>query len=97
MAGPDAELLQRLVDHPRLHRGRRILHALARAPAVAGTIDQNHPMMAGEPLAERLRIASRFELAPWSSTTGGPAASRRPMSTTFSAAPATSIDLPCAG
>src|ERR1035437_8897800 len=42
-------------------------------------------------------MVSRFELAPWIITTGGPAASRGPRSTMLSLAPATSTISPCAG
>ena len=53
----DAEFRQRLVDHPALDFRRRVLEAGARAPAVAGTIDQDHAMMFA-PAARRAAAAS---------------------------------------
>jgi hypothetical protein len=50
----DAEFFQRLVDHPALDGRRGMLQMRAGAPAVAGTVDQDHPMIFGEPVAERL-------------------------------------------
>ena len=43
----DADLLQHRIDHPALHRRRRIFAAHARAPAMPGPIDQDHAMMFG--------------------------------------------------
>jgi hypothetical protein len=50
----DAQLQQRLVDHCRLNRGGRIADTRPRAPAMPGTVDQDHPMISREHLAERL-------------------------------------------
>src|SRR4029434_9864866 len=49
----DAELAKRLIDHPRLDLRRRILPSRPRAPAMAGTIDQDDAMVVGEEVAER--------------------------------------------
>ena len=54
MAACRIQLFQRRIDHPALDGRRRIILPRARAPAVAGTIYQNHPMLAGKPVAERL-------------------------------------------
>ncbi len=50
----DAELGQRLLDHAGLNFGRRVLEAGARAPAVSGTVDQDHAVLPGKPFADRL-------------------------------------------
>lgn len=56
----DPELVKRLIDHPRLDLRRRFLSPPARAPAMAGTIDQNHAAVPGEDVAER--PSHRFEI-----------------------------------
>jgi hypothetical protein len=50
----DAELRQRLLDHAGLNFGRRILEAGAGAPAMPGTVDQDHAVLSGQPLPDRL-------------------------------------------
>ena len=50
----NAEFFQRLLDHPALDGGRRILLSRAQTPAMAWAIDQKHPMLAGEHVSERL-------------------------------------------
>src|SRR3954464_2495548 len=49
----DPELAKRLVDHPRLDLRRRILASRTRAPAMAGTVDQDDAMVCGEEIAKR--------------------------------------------
>ena len=49
----DAEFVERIDDHPRLHVRRQILHTLADASAVAGPVDQDHTMMGRKPPGER--------------------------------------------
>jgi hypothetical protein len=49
-----AKLFKRLIDHPPLSGRRRIRDACARAPAMAGTVDQDHAMIFREPVPERL-------------------------------------------
>ena len=56
----DPELAERLVDHPRLDVRRRILPSRARAPAMAGTVDQDDAMLLGQEVAERM--PHRFEV-----------------------------------
>jgi hypothetical protein len=55
----DLKFFQRFIDQFRLHCRRRILKVVARAPAVTGTVDQDHAMMFGEQIAER---PHRFEI-----------------------------------
>jgi len=50
----NSEFVQRLGDHPGLDVGRRILLALANAPAMAWPVDQNHPVVVRQKIAERL-------------------------------------------
>ena len=63
MTGPIAEPVEGFDDHSRLNLGRRILLALARAPAVTGPVDQDDAMRCGEHVAEWLP----HRLADWSS------------------------------
>jgi hypothetical protein len=49
----DAEVLQRLVEHFRLHRRRRGFEIFARAPAVSGPVDQDHAVGLCELVAKR--------------------------------------------
>src|SRR4030088_3013478 len=49
----DTQLFERLIDHSALDRRRRILRTRARAPAMPGTVDQDHPMIFGEHVAKR--------------------------------------------
>jgi len=48
----DAQSFQRFIDHSTLDIGRRIVAPRARAPAVPGTIDQDHPTVFGKPVAK---------------------------------------------
>jgi hypothetical protein len=50
----EPEFSQRFVNHLALDRRSGICQPLARAPAMARAIDQDHPMFLGEPLTERL-------------------------------------------
>jgi hypothetical protein len=54
----DVELFKRLIDHPALDGRRRV--ALAPTPAVTGAVNQDHPMISSEPVAERL--AHHFQI-----------------------------------
>jgi hypothetical protein len=49
----DAQSFERLIDHSALNRRRRIVRTRARAPAMPGTVDQDHPMIFGEHVAKR--------------------------------------------
>src|SRR5205814_6042432 len=59
----EAEFFHCFSDHPRLHNRARLAQMTARAPAVSGTIDQNHPMVFSQPLtkwpAHGLKIRAR--------------------------------------
>jgi hypothetical protein len=56
----DVELFKRLIDHPALDGRRRVALALAPTPAVTGAVNQDHPMIPSEPVAERL--AHHFQI-----------------------------------
>jgi hypothetical protein len=53
------EFFQRFIQHSDLRCRRRIFEIVARAPAMAGTVDQDHAMMLSDEVAER---PHRFEI-----------------------------------